>query len=150
MLDRLIPFLDNAGFSLDAEKNDLLGKAVNLIQERMETLSQAVGMLRFLLVAEEEFSIERTDQNLVQSAESKAVLQKALENLTQNQNWTTQVLHDELNELLVQQLGLKPRLAFTPLRVAITGRRVSPPLFESMELLGKQSCLSRIQKALMV
>ncbi|MGA1099590.1 MAG: glutamate--tRNA ligase, partial [Candidatus Nanopelagicales bacterium] len=94
--------------------------------------------------------IESTDQNLVQSAESKAVLQKALENLTQNQNWTTQVLHDELNELLVQQLGLKPRLAFTPLRVAITGRRVSPPLFESMELLGKQSCLSRIQKALMV
>ncbi|MGA1082315.1 MAG: glutamate--tRNA ligase, partial [Candidatus Nanopelagicales bacterium] len=80
----------------------------------------------------------------------KAVLQKALENLTQNQNWTTQVLHDDLNELLVQQLGLKPRLAFTPLRVAITGRRVSPPLFESMELLGKQSCLSRIQKALMV
>ncbi|MGA0883809.1 MAG: glutamate--tRNA ligase, partial [Candidatus Nanopelagicales bacterium] len=99
---------------------------------------------------EEEFSIESTDQNLVQSAESKAVLQKALENLTQNQNWTTQVLHDDLNELLVQQLGLKPRLAFTPLRVAITGRRVSPPLFESMELLGKQSCLSRIQKALMV
>jgi glutamyl-tRNA synthetase len=107
-------------------------------------------MLRFLLVAEEEFSIESSDQNLVQSAESKAVLKKALEKLTQNQNWTTQVLHDELNELLVQQLGLKPRLAFTPLRVAITGRRVSPPLFESMELLGKQSCLSRIQKALMV
>ncbi|MFM1864881.1 MAG: hypothetical protein RL677_661 [Actinomycetota bacterium] len=150
LLDRLIPFLDTAGFSLTSEKNDLLGKAINLIQERMETLSQAVGMLRFLLVAEEEFSIESTDQNLVQSAESKEVLQKALEKLTQNQNWTTQVLHDELNELLVQQLGLKPRLAFTPLRVAITGRRVSPPLFESMELLGKQSCLSRIQKALMV
>lgn len=150
LLDRLIPFLDNAGFSLTSQKNELLAKAVNLIQERMETLSQAVGMLRFLLVDEAEFSIETADLKLVESPESKAVLQKAQEKLTQNQNWTTGVLHDELNELLVEQLGLKPRLAFTPLRVAITGRRVSPPLFESMELLGKQSCLSRIQKALMV
>ena len=41
-------------------------------------------------------------------------------------------------------LGIKPRFAYTPLRVALTGRRVSPPLFESMEILGKESTLARI------
>lgn len=150
LLTRLEPYLTSAGFELEQDNKALLVKAVPLIQERMETLGQAAGMLRFLLVAEADFSIEGADLNLVQSAESKEVLQKAYEKLDQLSAWQTQILHDELNDLLVQQLGIKPRLAFTPLRVAITGRRVSPPLFESMELLGKQSCLSRIQKALMV
>ena len=150
LLDRLLPYLTAARFQINDANKELLGRAVELIQERMETLSQAVGMLRFLLVNEEDFSIESADLNLVESVESKEVLKKAQEKLELIQVWETQILHDELNELLVGQLGLKPRVAFTPLRVAITGRRVSPPLFESMELLGKQSCLSRIQKALMV
>lgn len=150
LLTRLEPYLTSAGFELEQDKKALLVEAVPLIQERMETLGQAAGMLRFLLVAEAEFSIEAADLNLVQSAENKEVLQKAYDKLDQLSAWQTQILHDELNDLLVQQMGIKPRLAFTPLRVAITGRRVSPPLFESMELLGKQSCLSRIQKALMV
>ena len=49
-----------------------------------------------------------------------------------------------LRDALVSGLGLKPRLAFGPVRVAITGSRVSPPLFESMEILGRESCLARI------
>ena len=49
-----------------------------------------------------------------------------------------------LTAAVVDGLGLKPRVAFTPLRVAVTGRRVSPPLFESMELLGRESTLARI------
>ncbi len=49
-----------------------------------------------------------------------------------------------LNAALVEGLGIKPRFAFTPLRVAVTGRRVSPPLFESMEILGRDATLARI------
>jgi glutamyl-tRNA synthetase len=45
-------------------------------------------------------------------------------------------------------MGLKPRNAFGPVRVAVTGRRVSPPLFESMELLGRERSLQRLQSAL--
>jgi glutamyl-tRNA synthetase len=45
-------------------------------------------------------------------------------------------------------MGLKPRIAFTALRVAVTGRRVSPPLFESMEIMGKEKVVSRIEKHL--
>lgn len=150
LADRLLPFLVGAGYSVENKERALILQAIPLIQERMETLSQAVGMLRFLLENDEEFAIESADLSQVQSAESKTVLTKVIEQLTGLEAWETQVLHDKLNDVLVQEMGLKPRLAFTPIRVAITGRRVSPPLFESMELLGKQSCLSRISKALMV
>ena len=51
-----------------------------------------------------------------------------------------------LREVLVEGLGIKPRFAFTPLRVAISGRRISPPLFESMELLGREAVLARIER----
>jgi glutamyl-tRNA synthetase len=49
---------------------------------------------------------------------------------------------------MVEEMGLKPRKAFQPIRVAVTGSRVSPPLFESMELLGREKCLQRIARAL--
>jgi glutamyl-tRNA synthetase len=53
-----------------------------------------------------------------------------------------------LRTALVEQLGLKPRHAFGPVRAAITGNRISPPLFESVELLGRESTLTRIAAAL--
>jgi glutamyl-tRNA synthetase len=53
-----------------------------------------------------------------------------------------------LRTALVDELGLKPRLAFGPLRAAISGSRISPPLFESIELLGRESTLARIAAAL--
>jgi glutamyl-tRNA synthetase len=53
-----------------------------------------------------------------------------------------------LRTALVDKLGLKPRLAFGPVRAAVTGSRVSPPLFESIELLGRHSTLARITAAL--
>ena len=53
-----------------------------------------------------------------------------------------------LRAALVEGLGLKPKLAFGPVRVAVTGRRISPPLFESIELLGRDRTLARLQSAL--
>jgi glutamyl-tRNA synthetase len=50
-----------------------------------------------------------------------------------------------LRATLVDGLGIKPRIAFTPLRVGVTGRRISPPLFESMEILGRDSTLVRLR-----
>ena len=50
-----------------------------------------------------------------------------------------------LRAALVDGLGLKPKVAFGPVRVAVTGRRVSPPLFESMELLGAETSLARLR-----
>ena len=57
-------------------------------------------------------------------------------------------ISDVLQEALVEDMGLKPRVAFGPVRVAVTGKRVSPPLFESLELLGRERSLARLQSAL--
>jgi len=58
--------------------------------------------------------------------------------------------HDEiqatLRRALVEDRGIKPRLAFGPVRVAVTGSRVSPPLFESLEILGQASTLERLAR----
>jgi glutamyl-tRNA synthetase len=62
--------------------------------------------------------------------------------------WSTAAIAEALRSALVDGLGLKPRNAFGPVRVAITGRRVSPPLFESMELLGRDASLARLESAL--
>ena len=55
---------------------------------------------------------------------------------------------DQIAQVLVEDLGLKPRHAFGPVRVAVTGRKVSPPLFESLELLGRERSLGRLSSAL--
>ena len=63
-------------------------------------------------------------------------------------NWTHSEIEAVLRKLLIDGMGLKPRLAFGPVRIAVTGSTVSPPLFESMELLGKTESLSRISLAI--
>ena len=60
-------------------------------------------------------------------------------------SWRTDTLHETLNKALVEDGGYKPRLAFGPVRVAMSGRRVSPPLFESMEIVGKKITLERLR-----
>ena len=61
---------------------------------------------------------------------------------------TTAAIEEALRAKLVEELGLKPRNAFGPVRVAVTGRRISPPLFESLELLGRERSLARLEGAL--
>ncbi|MDO4242086.1 MAG: glutamate--tRNA ligase, partial [Microbacteriaceae bacterium] len=60
--------------------------------------------------------------------------------------WRTEPIQAALQAVLIERLGLKPRFAFAPLRVAASGRRVSPPLFESFELLGKEESLVRLRQ----
>jgi glutamyl-tRNA synthetase len=62
--------------------------------------------------------------------------------------WTAEAIKDALHHALVEGLGLKPRQAFAPVRVAVTGRRVSPPLYESIELLGRERTRARLASAL--
>jgi len=61
------------------------------------------------------------------------------------QAWDAAAIEAALRQAIVDGLGLKPKLAFGPLRVAVTGRRVSPPLFESMEILGREESLARVR-----
>ena len=62
--------------------------------------------------------------------------------------WETPAIDEALRRALIEDLGLKPRNAFGAVRVAVTGRRISPPLFESLELLARERSLGRLHAAL--
>jgi glutamyl-tRNA synthetase len=122
--------------------------AIPLVQERMETLGQAAGMLGFLFVDEGSFRPDPEDAARMLGASGAPVLAAARTALETLDGWTAGHIESALRAALIEGLGLKPKVAFGPLRVGVTGRRVSPPLFESIELLGRDRTLARIDAAL--
>ncbi|RZT87950.1 glutamyl-tRNA synthetase [Pseudonocardia sediminis] len=144
---RLLPYLRAEGV-LDGEPDDaqraMLTAAAPLVQERSTVLSDAARMLAFLFVDEEAFTLDpdAAEKNL--GADAAPILQAAIAGLEKLEEWTTEAVETSLKESLVDGLGLKPRKAFAPIRVAISGRTVSPPLYESMELLGRERSLGRL------
>lgn len=147
---RLIPYLQEAGVLSEVvsdEAHSLLLAAVPLIQERMEVLTQGVAMLSFLFTGDR-FAVDSEDAAAVLTAESATVLEAAHQALTDIASWSATDIEAGLREALITGLGLKPKVAFTAVRVAVTGRRVSPPLFESLELLGRDVTLTRLTEAL--
>ena len=151
---RLIPYLKQDGvFTVDptAQQLETLARAIPLVQERMETLRQGVGMLGFLYYGEPgspEFSVDSDEATKVLTEEALPVLSSALAALETLDPWTTENIEHALRAALIDGLELKPKFAFGPVRVAVKGRRVSPPLFESLELLGKERSLARIRQVL--
>ncbi|MET8679478.1 glutamate--tRNA ligase [Streptomyces sp. NPDC004647] len=147
---RLVPYLQAADL-LPAEPTDaqldLLTRAAPLTQERMVVLGEVVGMLGFLFVAPEDFRVDEADAAKALGPDAAPVLESSIKALESLQDYTPEPIQAVLREALVDGLGLKPKHAFTPLRVAVTGRRVSPPLFESMELLGREETLRRLRAA---
>ena len=142
-----MPFLVDAAiidYPPTAAQQAVLRAACPLVQERMETLSQSPGMLGFLLVPNERFAVDSADAEAVLTPESATALDAAAAALESLDEWTTDAIHEALRSALVEGLGMKPKVAFGPVRVAVTGRRVSPPLFESIEILGKAVTIARI------
>ena len=133
------------GDTLDPAQRPLLVAAAPLVQERSTVLSDAAEMLRFLFVDDAGFGPEAdaADKNL--GADAVPVLEAALTSLDKLDDWTAAEIESALKAALVDGLGLKPRKAFAPVRVAVTGRTVSPPLYESMELLGRERSLGRVR-----
>ncbi|MEZ5185622.1 MAG: glutamate--tRNA ligase [Candidatus Nanopelagicales bacterium] len=146
---RTIPFLQRDGVlgdEVSEDQFDLLVRATPLVQERMETLGQAAGMLGFLF-ADGEFEIDPDDGAKILDEKGLEVVRAAEAAVRGLPEFTAEPIQHALREALVEGLGLKPKLAFGAVRVAITGRRVSPPLFESMELLGREESLRRLRAA---
>ncbi len=151
MTERVIPFLHRAGLvgdPMSEEHRQLLETAMPLVNERMNKLAEAPDMLGFLFVEEDEFGRNADDVAKVLDDDGQAVVRASTEALEALDTWTTEAIEEALRVKLVEELGLKPRNAFGPVRVAITGRRISPPLFESLELLGRERSLSRLASAL--
>ena len=146
--DRLIPYLQAAGVlgeTLTEREEQVLTEAAPLVQERMQLLGEAPGLLAFLFKADEEISTaDDARKQLKESAPQ--VLAAAIEALEPLEDFTAANIEAALRAAIVDGLEIKPRLAFGPVRIAVSGERISPPLFESMEILGKESSLARLRK----
>ncbi|MDX6246088.1 MAG: glutamyl-tRNA synthetase [Frankiales bacterium] len=128
----------------DAERA-LVHAATPLVQERMVVLQEAVGMLGFLFT--DTVAIEEGAAAKQLGPDQAPTVSAAFDALHGIEDWTAAGIEGALREALVDRLGLKPKNAFGPVRVAVTGRTVSPPLFESLELLGRDRTLARLAAA---
>lgn len=150
LIDRVIPFLQAADLVAvppTPEQIRLLEQSVPLIHERMDTLTQAVENLAFLFVPEERFARDEADAAAMLGADAQPTIEAAITALESVEPWGTEAIEAALRAALIEGLGLKPKVAFGPVRVAITGRRISPPLFESLEILGRDLALARLRAA---
>jgi len=126
---------------------DLLRRAVPLVQERLVLLGEAVPKLSYLFTADADLVID-PDALAKAGPDAAGVVDAALAALTNLGEWTTDTIQAALRDALVEGLGIKPKFAFGPVRLGITGSNVSPPLFESMELLGRDSSIARLRRLL--
>ncbi|GAA4860788.1 glutamate--tRNA ligase [Saccharopolyspora rosea] len=147
---RIVPYLVQGGV-LPAEPTEeqlaTVRAAAPLVQERLVVLSDAVGMMGFLF-AGNDFAPEEASAQKALGEDAKPVLEAAVTALAALPEWTAADIEKALKDSVVDGLGIKPRKAFAPVRVAVTGRTVSPPLYESMELLGRDTSLRRLRNAL--
>ncbi len=127
--------LDDAGFAA----------AAHLVQTRIVVLGDAWDLLKFL--NEDEYAIDPKAAAKELGPDAGPVLDAALAALEGVADWTTAGIEDALKAALIEGLELKPRKAFGPIRVAATGTTVSPPLFESLELLGRDRSMRRLRAA---
>jgi len=145
--DRVAHYLREAGLVgeiLTDREEEILTEAAPLIQERITLLGEAPEMLAFLFKADDAVDVA-DDARKGLPANLPEVLDAAIAALEPVADWTAENIQAALKQALVEDMGIKPRLAFGPVRTAVSGRRVSPPLFESMVILGKESSLRRLQ-----
>ncbi|MBD2761152.1 glutamate--tRNA ligase [Kocuria sp. cx-116] len=145
--NRLIPYLRSAGLTgetLTDEQNAILDQAAPLVQERMNLLGETPGLLGFLFRSDDQIQIAPDARKQLKDS-APQVLQAAVEALEPLDDFTAEPIEAALREAIVEGLEIKPRLAFGPVRTAVSGERISPPLFESLEILGKESSLNRIK-----
>lgn len=141
---RLLPYMQRdqvIGDSATEKELQTLNEVAPLLQERLTVLGDAPSMVRFLFVEKIEFEPEALNQ-LPENAVD--IVSSAAEALRSLDEFSTGSIQELLSQVLIEQQGLKPRDAFGAVRTAISGRRVTPPLFESMEILGKDLTLARL------
>jgi glutamyl-tRNA synthetase len=133
--DMLVAYLREQGYDWDEE---LVRRAAPLVQEKISRLGEFPEFAGFL------FSDVEPDPTLLDAT----VLREAADVLTQVEPWEAHAIEQALRGL-AERLGLSPRKAFQPIRVAVTGSTVSPGLFESLELLGREESLRRLSAAVL-
>ena len=146
LADRIVEHLSYTGVWASPSEADVerLRAATPLIQERLVLLSEALEKVQFLFTPDASLEL---DQASVDALPDNAadIVDASLSVLEELPTWDDASIQAALRARLVDDLGIKPKFAFGPVRVGVTGSRVSPPLFESMELLGRESSLTRLR-----
>ena len=140
-----LPFLQQSrvvSTPITSEQERVVKQALPIIQERIIKLGEIPAMLAFLFTEKVDLDPESVAKYL--DGDSKQIITRAIEVLTPLVTWDHQSIDTALRTALIEELGLKPRLAFSAIRVAVTGSHISPPLFESMEILGRERVLARL------
>ena len=133
--DRLVAYLRKREIGWDEQ---LVRRAAPLVQEKIETLGRFPEFTRFLFEPVE--AVDGFDEA------GRAMLAAAGRSLAEVEPFEAEPIEQALRSA-ADELGVKPRQAFQPIRVAVTGSTVSPGLFESLELLGRETSLERIRRA---
>lgn len=144
LTQRLLPIVQSAGYRIDLQK---LQRITPLIRERIKLLRDVLTAADFFFVDE----LPRYDpaELIPQKGDATLALKvlKRVHDLLPHIEFT----HDALDSTLraaAQEMGIKPGQMFQPIRVAVCGRKNAPPLFETLEVLGRETTLARIEKAI--
>ncbi|PKN87384.1 MAG: glutamate--tRNA ligase [Chloroflexi bacterium HGW-Chloroflexi-8] len=143
---RLVPFFEAKGYKPDPS---IMEKITPIIQERLVTLDESVGLAGFFFEENVAPDVQELIPNKMSAGEAYAVANDILMVLESANTVAHEVLEPQMREL-VEKLNLKPGQVFGILRVAVTGSIVSPPLFESMEIIGKEKVLERMKNAIKI
>ena len=137
--EALVPFCVREGLPADSDEGrTLLARVTPLLTERMKRLTEAPPMVRFL------FGSVEPDEKAAKVLEGQEdYLAAVADRLGKIDPWSTENIETALREL-AEQRELKPKKAFQPVRAAVTGTLISPPLFESLEILGRDATLARL------
>lgn len=141
LLNLLDPFLNNVIASEAKQSRPYLLKIIPLVKERLKKLSDFSSYTDFF------FQDPVLDKNLLSG--KKEILEQSISNFSNSSNWSNSSLEQSGRELAIK-LNTKPADLFMTLRICLTGKTATPPLFETMEVLGKEKTLSRLQKAILV
>jgi glutamyl-tRNA synthetase len=144
---RLEPVLRDAGLSVDA---DVLRRVTPLVRERMKLLTDAVSMAGFIFRGEIALPTpELLIPKGLDAERTRAALQQAHQALADLPEFTAAAQEAALRDVALQ-LGLKPGQFFGPIRAAVSGQQVSPPLFETNEIIGREAVLARLTAAVAI
>lgn len=119
----------------------------DLVQTRVQVLGDAWDLIKFAYVSDEDFAFDEKSAAKNLKADAVPVLEATITACESVPDWTTAAIEDALKAALIDGLELKPRKAYGPVRVGVTGAAISPPLFESMEILGRERTLRRLAQA---
>ena len=143
--DALIKVEENLNRGLFPEENERLNKILPSVQERVETMNDLQAQVLFLL--DEPFLINQEEWDTVNSEEAQKYLNNIRKKFIDLEDFNLENI-ELLMRTALEELEIKTKVGFQSTRVAITGTKISPPLFESIFALGKETCIARLTESI--